>query len=88
MMGSNIASTLHNPNGIVLNSYRPVLVGNPVLQLSSSVMGVCQNPDARSKVQKSLQPHSASTSKVSEEFVLLHERRLVAPLRVSGGDLL
>ena len=53
---SKVAGALQSPNGIVLNSYSPSLVEKAVFGLSSSSIGICQNPLAKSIVHKYLQP--------------------------------
>ena len=47
----NVAGTPHSPNGILTNWYSPNFVINAVLHLSSSAIGICQNPEFISRVQ-------------------------------------
>jgi hypothetical protein len=51
---------------MVLNSYSPSRVAKAVLHLSASCIGICQNQDARSMVQKYLHPPNAP--RVSDMF--------------------
>ena len=46
----NVAGAFTSPNGMVLNSYRPFFVLKAVFSLSSSLIGICQYPEARSNV--------------------------------------
>ncbi len=45
-----MAGTLHNPNGITLNWYCPILVKNAIFFISCFLNHTCQYAEARSKV--------------------------------------
>ena len=61
MRREKVAGALHRPKGTWLNSNScPLLVQNALLALSCSVIGTCQYPLLRSKVENHLAPWRAS----------------------------
>ena len=83
MRRSNVAGALTSPNGMTLNSYRPILVEKAVFSWSLGCIFICQNPDIRSIVQKYLPPFSASRNHLCEEegrrLSLMHSSGLGSP---------
>ena len=61
MRREKVAGALQRPNGTWLNSYScPLLVRNAVFSLSRSMIGTCQYPLFKSKVENQRAPYNAS----------------------------